>query len=176
MVTPTDRSGGSPPGGIDPEQHRKVMELARWLIALDDIEGPGAEVRKTVTLTQIIERARAAVGDESSFDSYLTRASEATGDGYQLEEIHQEAVSKGAPAHILEEIRRIRLGVDRDTGRPAKGWEVRVSPDGGRVAIWDPGNEPWFVPTGTLLEGSFVPPSEMVGRDWKRFVPVEEAL
>jgi hypothetical protein len=39
-------------------------EMARWLISLDDVDGPGAQARRTVTLTQIINRARLALGEE----------------------------------------------------------------------------------------------------------------
>jgi len=40
----------------------RLRELADWLVSLDDVEGPGAEARRTVTLTQIINRAREALG------------------------------------------------------------------------------------------------------------------
>jgi hypothetical protein len=38
-----------------------LVDLAEWLVALDDVEGPGAEERRTVTLNQIITRARIAL-------------------------------------------------------------------------------------------------------------------
>lgn len=40
-----------------------LADLARWIVALDDVDGPGAEARRTVTLNQIIGRAREALGD-----------------------------------------------------------------------------------------------------------------
>lgn len=42
-------------------RHRPVVELATWLASLDDEFGPGVEARRTVTLTQIIDRARSAL-------------------------------------------------------------------------------------------------------------------
>ena len=41
-----------------------LVDLAEWLVSLDDVDGPGAEARRTVTLTQIINRARAALRGE----------------------------------------------------------------------------------------------------------------
>jgi hypothetical protein len=41
-----------------------LVEMARWLTSLDDVDGPGAQARRTVTLTQIINRARLALGEE----------------------------------------------------------------------------------------------------------------
>lgn len=41
-----------------------LVELAEWLVSLDDVDGPGSDARRTVTLTQIINRARAALGGE----------------------------------------------------------------------------------------------------------------
>lgn len=38
-----------------------LVALAEWLVMLDDPDGPGAVARRTVTLTQIINRARAAL-------------------------------------------------------------------------------------------------------------------
>jgi hypothetical protein len=38
-----------------------LVALAEWLVALDDVDGPGATARRSVTLTQIINRARAAL-------------------------------------------------------------------------------------------------------------------
>lgn len=39
----------------------KEREALEWIISLDDIDGPGLEARRTVTLTKIIERAKAAI-------------------------------------------------------------------------------------------------------------------
>lgn len=43
----------------------ELLELARWLVSLDDVDGPGRDERRTVTLTRIIDRARAALTRES---------------------------------------------------------------------------------------------------------------
>jgi hypothetical protein len=40
-----------------------LADFARWIVALDDVDGPGAEERRTVTLNRIIERARLALGE-----------------------------------------------------------------------------------------------------------------
>lgn len=49
-------------------------------------------------------------------------------------------------------------------------WRFAVSPDGCQFAIWQPGNEPWFIPVANLpghFVGSF--DSEMEG--WTHFAP-----
>lgn len=46
-----------------------LVDLAKWLVSLDDIDGPGAEARRTVTLTQIVRRAREALGPEETRDA-----------------------------------------------------------------------------------------------------------
>lgn len=38
--------------------------FARWVVSLDDADGPGAEKRKTVTLNEIIRRARESLALE----------------------------------------------------------------------------------------------------------------
>lgn len=43
----------------------RLTEFARRIVALDDVDGPGAEERRTVTLTQIIGWAQAALGDNN---------------------------------------------------------------------------------------------------------------
>lgn len=42
-----------------------VKEFMDWIIALDDVDGPGAEARRTVTMSNIIRRAKHAMGDSS---------------------------------------------------------------------------------------------------------------
>lgn len=44
-------------------QHSRLIDLAEWLVSLDDDDpaSPGRKDRQTVTLTQIINRARAAL-------------------------------------------------------------------------------------------------------------------
>ncbi len=39
-----------------------VKDFLDWIIALDDVEGPGAEARRTVTMSNIIRRAKHAMG------------------------------------------------------------------------------------------------------------------
>lgn len=39
-----------------------VKDFVDWIIALDDVEGPGAEARRTVTMSNIIRRAKDAMG------------------------------------------------------------------------------------------------------------------
>lgn len=53
--------------------HSHLRELAIWLLTLDDPIGtPGGEERRRVTLTQIIERARAALAGTPYHHNYLT--------------------------------------------------------------------------------------------------------
>lgn len=49
-----------------PNEPPTPADVCRWLVSLDDIEGPGADARRTVTLTQIINRARLALGEDPS--------------------------------------------------------------------------------------------------------------
>ncbi|MER6605871.1 hypothetical protein ABT282_08120 [Streptomyces sp. NPDC000927] len=44
-----------------PRQYDRLVGFAQWVVDLDDIDGPGAEERRTVTLTKIIEKAREAL-------------------------------------------------------------------------------------------------------------------
>jgi hypothetical protein len=46
---------------LKPQERDPLTEFAEWIVALDDIDGPGAEARRTVTLNKIIERAREAL-------------------------------------------------------------------------------------------------------------------
>ena len=41
----------------------RLTEFARRIVALDDVDGPGAEERRTVTLNRIIGWAQAALGE-----------------------------------------------------------------------------------------------------------------
>lgn len=44
----------------------RAVDLARWLVSLDEVDGPGVEERRAVTLPQIIDRARRALdGDRA---------------------------------------------------------------------------------------------------------------
>ncbi|MBD3004804.1 hypothetical protein [Streptomyces sp. 5-10] len=71
MVTPVDWDDMETDAGPDwraaphegPRQYGALLDFARWVISLDDVEGPGAEERRTVTLTKIIQRAREALGE-----------------------------------------------------------------------------------------------------------------
>jgi hypothetical protein len=40
-----------------------LADFARWIVALDDVDGPGADERRTITLNRIIERARQALAN-----------------------------------------------------------------------------------------------------------------
>jgi hypothetical protein len=44
------------------ERVARLEEFARWVAELDDPDGPGYEARRTVTMSQIIGRARQALG------------------------------------------------------------------------------------------------------------------
>lgn len=43
-------------------EHLRLRAFALWLVCLDEPIGPGAEARRTITLNQIIARAREALG------------------------------------------------------------------------------------------------------------------
>jgi hypothetical protein len=51
-----------------------ALDLARWLVSLDDADpnGDGRRDRQTVTLTQIIDRARAVVDEYERADVIVT--------------------------------------------------------------------------------------------------------
>lgn len=55
-------------------------------------------------------------------------------------------------------------------------WEFRVSPDGKMIALWEPGNEPWFVMTAADMKGRFVSTRDMDRHtaDWRQFLSVED--
>lgn len=59
-------------------------------------------------------------------------------------------------------------GTPPDAGR---GFEVRVSPDQRNVAVFDPGNAPWFVPSDT---GRFVRTHELDDAGWVPYVPATD--
>lgn len=50
--------------------------------------------------------------------------------------------------------------------------EIRVSPDGQYLALWEPGNEPWFMIDTAQMRGGWIEPSKIdkVTRDWSRLV------
>jgi hypothetical protein len=52
--------------------------------------------------------------------------------------------------------------------------EVRMSEDGTKIAIWEPGNEPWFVIDTAQVRGTWVPGKKMDKLDWERFFPLRE--
>lgn len=52
-------------------------------------------------------------------------------------------------------------------------WEFRLSPDRRQFAVWEPGNEPWFVPV-SAMQGRFVNTSEMDALGWTRFTPMAD--
>lgn len=45
----------------DEWRKRRAVAFARWIVSLDDPEGPGFEARKSVTMGQIIGKAREAL-------------------------------------------------------------------------------------------------------------------
>ncbi|HEY9369935.1 hypothetical protein [Streptomyces sp.] len=45
----------------DEWRKRRAVAFARWIISLDDPDGPGFEARKSVSMAQIIGRAREAL-------------------------------------------------------------------------------------------------------------------
>lgn len=54
-------------------------------------------------------------------------------------------------------------------------WELRVSPDGRYIAVWEPGNEPWFVIDTARVQGSWVSTPDMDAQaDWQQFLSVED--
>lgn len=53
------------------------------------------------------------------------------------------------------------------------GWEFRLSPDRKQFAIWEPGNEPWFVPVPSM-QGRFIGSGEMDRLGWTRFTPMAD--
>lgn len=52
--------------------------------------------------------------------------------------------------------------------------EVRWSPDGKYLAVWDPGNEPWFVVDLNEVRGRWVPTADMDknAADWPQYLEV----
>lgn len=54
------------------------------------------------------------------------------------------------------------------------GWEFRLSPDRRQFAVWEPGNEPWFVPV-SAMKGRFVGSGEMDRLGWTRYVPASDS-
>jgi hypothetical protein len=52
-----------------------------------------------------------------------------------------------------------------------RGWEFRVSPDRRHIAIWDPGNQPWFIPARSM-DGWWRRDHEV--DDWQRFMPASK--
>jgi len=42
-----------------------VHDFLTWIISLDDVDGQGAEDRRTVTMSQIIRKAKTVMGDSS---------------------------------------------------------------------------------------------------------------
>lgn len=58
-------------------------------------------------------------------------------------------------------------------GHP-NGFEVRVSPDQTKIAIWEPGNEPWFVIDTAQVRGTWVKSRKMDALDWERYFALQE--
>jgi hypothetical protein len=54
--------------------------------------------------------------------------------------------------------------------------EVRWSPDGRYLALWDPGNEPWFVIDTAAVKGRFVSSADMDehAADWEQYLMVTD--
>ncbi|MFE7273012.1 hypothetical protein [Streptomyces sp. NPDC057623] len=52
-------------------------------------------------------------------------------------------------------------------------FEFRLSPDRRQFAIWQPGNEPWFVPEAAM-QGRWLKPNDMDRLGWTRYVPVDD--
>lgn len=64
-----------------------------------------------------------------------------------------------------------REGKPEPTEQPSPGersWEFRLSPDRREIAIWEPGNEPWFIPEPGM-SGRFVSDHDV--KDWTPFRP-----
>jgi hypothetical protein len=55
-------------------------------------------------------------------------------------------------------------------------WEIRMSPDGRHIAVWEPGNEPWFVIDTAAVKGQWTPTEAMEkhAADWIPFLPLNE--
>ena len=55
-------------------------------------------------------------------------------------------------------------------------WEFRLSPDGRHLAIWEPGNEPWFVIDTAFAKGRWAdtPEMERNASDWIPFLPLAD--
>ena len=53
-------------------------------------------------------------------------------------------------------------------------WEIRVSEDGSKIAVWEPGNEPWFVIDTAQVKGTWVKSSKMDRMGWEPFLPLRE--
>lgn len=51
-----------------------------------------------------------------------------------------------------------------------RGFEIRVSPDQRDIAIYDPGNSPWFVPVRNM-RGRFVPTAAV--KEWTPYAPTD---
>lgn len=82
-------------------------------------------------------------------------------------------------AGILRKILRAAVAQPWDyvgEGAP-NGREVRMSPDGQYLALWEPGNEPWFIIDMATVRGDWVKSRDMDGRryeDWEQFLPIKE--
>jgi hypothetical protein len=52
---------------VSPAEIERLRTLAEWLVSMDDSDNrEGLEARRTVTLTQIIDRARAALAQDGT--------------------------------------------------------------------------------------------------------------
>lgn len=69
-------------------------------------------------------------------------------------------------------VHQLTNGKPEPTELPSPGersWEFRLSPDRREIAIWEPGNEPWFIPEPGM-SGRFVSDHDV--KDWTPFRPV----
>jgi hypothetical protein len=68
-------------------------------------------------------------------------------------------------------VHQLTNGKPEPTEQPSPGersWEFRLSPDRREIAIWEPGNEPWFIPEPGM-SGRFVSDHDV--KDWTPFRP-----
>lgn len=78
--------------------------------------------------------------------------------------------------NILRKILRAAVAQPWDyvgEGAP-NGWEFRVSPDGRYIAVWEPGNEPWFVIDTSAVKGHWTSTRDMDRhtQHWAQFLEI----
>ncbi|WP_432010153.1 hypothetical protein [Streptomyces cucumeris] len=73
------------------------------------------------------------------------------------------------PPGALDDLRRAEAQQAEPEFDPDR-MEFRVSPDRRQIAIWEPGNEPWFIPE-PAMRGRFVKTVDMDRMGWTRYLP-----